>query len=647
MPNLELPFSVKVLDAFPLDAKFMNGNVPYTSIAQANSIIGIGIRHLLLVVNINNVEYHYKDGITDAHLVIKTIDVFSTIIKDSGIARTFSLSDLNTTIVFIGSNPVALTLPTNTSVPLPIGFKVKVIQQGIGVVTSSTTGISVISSCGYISEQGGTRTYIKTDLNTWSIEGDKGRNDSTFTGLTILPSTTSIGAITATIISFLSGLTSNAQSQLNSKLTAPAGILNYLTKSLDSVTVIASRVLDTGRFLGVGVSRSPEKDFTLGNQANRIIGVEFSLKILPGRDLNIEAGSTVDYDLITGFVKFQSSIDPTGYLVKKNKESYAFANGNIYKYDTPSSQFLYSNIAGQISLKFGVEMGNLDIYAGNNINIYKQLGGSGNFILQTPNINLGFIVGIAKKSNDDVYVANEAGSVFLQVGGIGDWVLVETVVPLLKGIIISTLDVIYVYREFGTNQVWKKIGTNPFEIENIDDAKVRLVVSGWAGTNGDIYFCSRYYGAYKQTASAGLYNEVPDGRSVPFGFHWNGKAMVVLPLGEVIICRNPSENTVAQSDLYIKASVGNGLPDLNGGTLRHIAGTGKGNGNSIQEWYTGQKLSSGTVMQALTLRMKLDELGRFTYYSTPVFNDNSSAISGGLSLGMGYRTPTGVKMEVY
>lgn len=647
MANLELPFSVKVLNALPVDAKFMNGNVPYTSIAEANSILNIGIRHPLLAVNINNVEYHYKDGITDAHLVIKTIDVFSTIIKDFGIARTFSLSDINTTIVFIGSNPVALTLPTNTSVPLPIGFKVKVIQQGTGVVTSSITGISVISSCGYISEQGGTRTYIKTDLNTWSIEGDKGRNDSTFTGLTILPSTTSIGAITSTIISFLSGLTSNAQAQLNSKLTASAGVLNYLTKSLDSVTVIASRVLDTGRFLGVGVSRSPEKDFTLGNQTNRTIGVEFSLKTLPGRDLNIEAGSTVDYDLVTGFVKFQGGIDPTGYLVKQNKESYAFANGNIYKYDTATSQFLYSNIAGTTNLSFGVEMGNLDIYAGNYYGIYKQIGGSGGFILQTPNINLGYIVGIAKKSNDDVYIANNNGEVFLQVGGVGDWVLVETVVPSLKGIIISTLDVIYVYREFDTNQVWKKIGTNPFEIENIGDTKVRLVVSGWAGTNGDIYFCSRYFGAYKQTASSGLYYEVPDSRYVPSGFHWSGKAMVVLPLGEVIICNNNNPSVSSNGVLYMKASMGNGLPDLNGGTLRHIAGTGKGSGNSMQEWYTGQKLDSGTVMQALTLRMKLDELGRFTYYSTPVFNDNSSAISGGLSLGMGYRTPTGVKMEVY
>jgi hypothetical protein len=33
---------------------------------------------------------------------------------------------------------------------------------------------------------GETRTYVKTDTNTWSIEGNQGSNNRTFTGTTTL-----------------------------------------------------------------------------------------------------------------------------------------------------------------------------------------------------------------------------------------------------------------------------------------------------------------------------------------------------------------------------------------------------------------------------------------------------------------------------
>jgi len=58
---------------------------------------------------------------------------------------------------------------------------------------------------------------------TKSLEGlntDKADKASpTFTGTVTLPSTTSIGSITSTIIGYLSGLTSNVQTQLNAKAT--------------------------------------------------------------------------------------------------------------------------------------------------------------------------------------------------------------------------------------------------------------------------------------------------------------------------------------------------------------------------------------------------------------------------------------------
>jgi hypothetical protein len=75
MANLQLPFGVKVLGQQALDAKYLNDGVPYVSIAEANTILSSGVRSIGLTVNINFVDFHYKDDITDEGLIVKTVDV--------------------------------------------------------------------------------------------------------------------------------------------------------------------------------------------------------------------------------------------------------------------------------------------------------------------------------------------------------------------------------------------------------------------------------------------------------------------------------------------------------------------------------------------------------------------------------------------
>ena len=70
---LELPFGVRVLNQKPVDEKYLNDGVPYFTVAQANSLIEIGIRHTGLTVNVLGVEYWYKEGIQDADLVEKNL----------------------------------------------------------------------------------------------------------------------------------------------------------------------------------------------------------------------------------------------------------------------------------------------------------------------------------------------------------------------------------------------------------------------------------------------------------------------------------------------------------------------------------------------------------------------------------------------
>jgi hypothetical protein len=69
--SLELPYSIKVLSTESLDEKYLNGLVPYTSIAEVNSLLPVGIRSIGLTVNIANQEYWYKNNTTNGGLVLK------------------------------------------------------------------------------------------------------------------------------------------------------------------------------------------------------------------------------------------------------------------------------------------------------------------------------------------------------------------------------------------------------------------------------------------------------------------------------------------------------------------------------------------------------------------------------------------------
>lgn len=70
--SLQLPFGINVLSSTPVDAKYLNSGVPYTSVAEVNTTLESGVRHIGLTVNINNVEYWYADGTDDSDLVLKT-----------------------------------------------------------------------------------------------------------------------------------------------------------------------------------------------------------------------------------------------------------------------------------------------------------------------------------------------------------------------------------------------------------------------------------------------------------------------------------------------------------------------------------------------------------------------------------------------
>lgn len=77
--QLELPYSVKVLNPKPLDAYYFNtGFAPYTSTAQVISQVTASVRYKGQTFNVNGVEYCFCKSTADADLAVKVFDLFKT-----------------------------------------------------------------------------------------------------------------------------------------------------------------------------------------------------------------------------------------------------------------------------------------------------------------------------------------------------------------------------------------------------------------------------------------------------------------------------------------------------------------------------------------------------------------------------------------
>jgi len=94
------------------------------------------------------------------------------IINVSGTTYQLLLSDNGNKIVSSNASAVSLTIPTNAVVPFPIGARIKVTQQGDGVITLNVTGLTIIPSSTLTTIKGQTITLEKTAINTWTIEGN-------------------------------------------------------------------------------------------------------------------------------------------------------------------------------------------------------------------------------------------------------------------------------------------------------------------------------------------------------------------------------------------------------------------------------------------------------------------------------------------
>ena len=114
-------------------------------------------------LNIKAALKAYFDGIYQS---------FMGIVNVTGTTYQLLFTDNGKKIMCTSATAVALTIPTNAVAALPIGAKIKVTQQGDGVITFTTTGLTIVSSSQLYTIKGQTVTLEKTAINTWTIEGN-------------------------------------------------------------------------------------------------------------------------------------------------------------------------------------------------------------------------------------------------------------------------------------------------------------------------------------------------------------------------------------------------------------------------------------------------------------------------------------------
>jgi len=161
----------------PVDSKYLSSsNVPYASVAAANSAIPISYRYQGLKVNINNVEYWYYTGVTDGDLVaLETPESASGITAaENGLTK---LGD-GKTVVLGGDLTGATTININSQ---SLAFSTNPIEYA-GNYSSQYDALS-IPDAGYVT---GLTSGLAADIGVVSAATDTNAgNIVTVSGLTV------------------------------------------------------------------------------------------------------------------------------------------------------------------------------------------------------------------------------------------------------------------------------------------------------------------------------------------------------------------------------------------------------------------------------------------------------------------------------
>lgn len=122
---IQLSDSIFVGQQKPVEDKYYNGLSPYSSTSDVNTTLASAIRYRGLTVNVNGVEYWYKDGIADTDLVAKATGGGgggAIEIQDQGITVDSATAIINFTGAGVtasgpGTGTVTVDIPGGLSTP--------------------------------------------------------------------------------------------------------------------------------------------------------------------------------------------------------------------------------------------------------------------------------------------------------------------------------------------------------------------------------------------------------------------------------------------------------------------------------------------------------------------------------------------------
>jgi hypothetical protein len=133
---IQLSDNIFVGQQKPVEDKYYNGLSPYTNTAQVNSTLDSAIRYRGLTVNVNGVEYWYRDGIADGDLVSKGGGGGSIEVQDEG----SSVENAATILNFTGSGVVATGSGGTATINIPGGTAITVTTIDLSLANFNISG---------------------------------------------------------------------------------------------------------------------------------------------------------------------------------------------------------------------------------------------------------------------------------------------------------------------------------------------------------------------------------------------------------------------------------------------------------------------------------------------------------------------------
>ena len=620
--------------------KITSAEAQYTSLSLAQAHSWENMRALYATLKDNEIRPLYK-------LIFESRNAYDVAVKYSVLREIADIRTQRTTtsvassgstlasnVIFSPAGNIASTNVQNALIELD-SEKQEVLVSGTNIKTIN--GASVLGS-GDIVITGGSGDMVLADTQTISglktfLNGMFGLRNiaNTFTSFFTNTNTASRTYTLQDRSGTIADLTDIASVNTNKMNVPTGGIASYLPKFLTATTMGLSRLWDTGTFFGIGTILSPTKDITLGNQSDRVVGIEDSDNMTKGRDLRSEAGRTVNFVPNNNFNAVSGGGDQTGFCSTTNGDVFYSVYGQIYKQTGGTGSFVSM---AQTSRDYrGMCSVGADVYVvAYGGFIYKLTGGTGT-LTAYESTNRAW-TDIAYSPSGNLYATvTTSGNVYKQTALTGSFISLGLAAANYSSVSVSPANNIYIV---SNNQLYKQ--TNEIgafvAVSGLSQASAVCV----SPTNSDVYVANYTGSLRKQTNETGSYNDIS---SLIGGLTFAWQTIDFSLSGNIYL------GGAGATSYYVQINFAVGAAELDGGTKSEAAGTGKGTGKSLWQVWTGQKTTSGTNMQVLTKRIEVDENGYFQLLTMPTYADNTAALAGGLVAGQFYRTSTGILMITY